>query len=158
MSASAVDIVGLESGDSRVLDFLNGLDPSYDEMREVKKYSDCTYWNYKKIGLSLCLKPHNTKSIIDTVYVYNKGIAQYSKYKGTLPKGLSMDLINVNVVKLLGEPDKKGGITVPVWISYESEKTSIKNAECGVGVQIDFQHKSFGDLENPITVIAFFKL
>jgi hypothetical protein len=152
---SVLDLVGVSIDDSSLLEFLNSLDPSYDTTREEHKYPDCTYWNFKPLGLSLCFKP-NEKPILDAIYVFNNGVNKYKKYKGPLPLDLSLDQNNVDVVKKFGEPDKKGGVNVPVWISYES-KSHVNKHEKSVGIQFDFTSKSFDDRNNPISGVTFFQ-
>lgn len=110
----------------------------------IKEYSDVKYYEYKKHGFSICILKNSGK--IDSIFCYNKGCYGFDKYSGPLPYNLSFDLFNSDIVSKFGEPDKKGGENMPVWISYESK-----------GLQIDFINKIFEDNKNPISFFTFFK-
>jgi hypothetical protein len=153
-----LDLIGVTQNDGALIEFLNHLDPSYDQYVEEKKYSDCTYWNIRPLGISLLFKP-NHEPKLDSIIVYNEGVDKFKAYQGNLPLGLTLKQNNVDIVKKLGEPDKKGGHNIPVWISYETKsKLPVNNRNKFSGLQFDFANKSFEDLNNPIRTITFFEV
>ena len=101
------------------------------------------YVSFKERGLSLLFK----EGKLDAIFLYNDGTEGFSGYKGTLPLGLDMNMKNVQVVKLLGEPSKKSPYNnvSPLWIEYSSK-----------GLLINFKYKSYDDLDNPITCVSLF--
>lgn len=150
------DLIGLSLQDTVLLDFLNDLDPSYDTIREEHKYSDCMYWNFKSHGISLCFKPVD-KPVLDSIHIFDS-VNKYNRYKGKLPNNITLDQNNVEIVTQFGEPDKKGGNNVPVWISYEKHEKCLTNKNGKhVGIQFEFKNKSFDDRDNKINTITFFE-
>mmetsp|Transcript_31434 Transcript_31434/g.74146 ORF Transcript_31434/g.74146 Transcript_31434/m.74146 type:complete len:153 (-) Transcript_31434:38-496(-) len=114
-----------------------------------KTLAACQFHNCKEKGLQLCFEQDPTGSSweLSAVHFYNEGVEGFSKFQGEpLPFGLSMSHTNAEIVSLLGEPEKKGGIDVPVWISYQAH-----------ALQVNFKGFSFEDRSNPIASIVVFR-
>jgi hypothetical protein len=83
-------------------------------------------------------------------------------YSGPLPEGLDWTYNNVKVVEKLGEPSgkPKANQAIPVYVDYSSKGASLTilvSLIIPLGVQIDFQHKSYEDLDNPMSSICIYK-
>lgn len=135
----------LPLGDTKITEFLKTLDPQHEKYKEIKTFKDCIFHNYKPLGISFQYLQKDTKWVLDSIFLYNENEFQYKKYKGPIPHDIKFSNNNVDIVKRFGEPEKKGGKTIPVWISYTK-----------LGIQIDFKYKSFDDLNNPISFITVF--
>jgi hypothetical protein len=122
---------------------VNEFETSLGSVFTCKEYKDVSYIEYKTKGI--CLVYEKVNGTLDSIHIYNHGCYGYHMYNGTLPCNLDWKMKNREVVAQLGEPDKKGGESIPVWISYESR-----------GIQIDFVNKSFDDVQNPIAFITCF--
>lgn len=136
-----LDLLGEKIESKKVQEFLEKY-----EIKEplIKEYSDVKYFEFKKKGFSICTLKKTER--IDSITCYNQGCYGFDKYLAPLPLELSFDLLNSQIVSKFGEPDKKGGEVMPVWISYETK-----------GLQIDFINKSFEDNKNPVSHFTFFK-
>lgn len=84
---------------------------------------------------------------LDAIFFYNQNVSGYQKFNGILPYEIKMSMINIEIVKLLGEPKLKApkDNVIPIWIEYPSK-----------GIQINFTSKSYDDLKNPISSICLF--
>eukprot|EP01122_Echinamoeba_exundans_P008973 TRINITY_DN3067_c0_g1_i1.p3 TRINITY_DN3067_c0_g1~~TRINITY_DN3067_c0_g1_i1.p3 ORF type:complete len:145 (-),score=14.69 TRINITY_DN3067_c0_g1_i1:1117-1551(-) len=113
---------------------------------ESKVFKDCKYLNYKDDGLSILL---TSEDIVNSIFVYGGKSQGFSTYKGDLPLGLRIEMVNTDVVKLLGEPEGKpkpgGPAAMPIYVDYKS-----------LGIQIDFLSASYEDRANPIGCICFY--
>ena len=123
---------------------------------DVKSYSDCSYFNYYTIGISIMTKAdHKT---IDTIFLYSDTDKQYKEYKGTLPFPLSIKSNNVQVVKHFNrEPEQKGGggaafKSIPIWIEFHEKL----NPSTTMGITFNFMKSDWRDLENPLHFITLF--
>ncbi len=132
----------------------------------TKGFPDVTFYNYPLLGLSI--ECTNDKShTIEAVHCYasKNGTKEFqTAFTGTLPNSLSMQLDNVQIVSMFGEPDKKvgGNSSIPVWISYEG-KSKIRQSNCSapnivIGFQIDFLLKQWEAVPNPVAHYTFWKL
>lgn len=108
------------------------------------KREACEYRNYRGLGLSFCTE----KGEVEAIHVYN-GTQNFVKYQGELPHGLRVDMTNMEVVTVLGEPDTKfgGSRKGPITIGYENK-----------GLQIAFVGDSWDDVNNPIDCITLYRM
>jgi hypothetical protein len=120
------------------------------ENEEIKKYSDVTYISFKEFGFQIMIKNFDKK--IDSLFFYNENKKLgFKKYPGELPFEIKFTEFNSDIVNRFGEPSKKGGNNIPVWIEYE-------NKDDYVNLVIDFVNKSFDDDKNPISFITIYKI
>jgi hypothetical protein len=66
-------------------------------LTESKVFKDCKYLNYKDDGLSLLL---TSDDIVDSIFIYGGKSQGFATYKGDLPLGLRIEMVNTDVVKL----------------------------------------------------------
>jgi hypothetical protein len=160
-----IDLIGLEFTDNEVNSFVQYLHPNKNKPLEepvLKQYSDVIYVSYLSLGLSFQVNP--TSSKIDAIECYSakSNSKQFqSEYEGPLPFGFRIDMDNKQIVTKFGEPDKKGGGSIPIWISYEVEKsdrTIPKKNSNGILVksQVDFLHRQWDIVPNPVSHYTFF--
>ncbi|CAE8641593.1 unnamed protein product [Polarella glacialis] len=144
------DLLGADEATARAalleLAACRSKDPERTEI-ETKAFSDCSYLNFKELGLQLRLKPA-ADGKVDVVFMYNEGVQGFSGYQGELPEGLEWSFVSRDVVKLLGEPSDKygGGRFLPVGISYELQ-----------GLDIQFADKDWDDGQNPLAYVSVFQ-
>ena len=153
--------------DDSIAQFLSLHSLQWLNMREVKQFADgAIYWSFKPLGLQLCFvkQPKTNQHVLDSIFVYNKQqgkksaasqqpSSNFEQYvepasQQLLPHGVTMQMNNVDIVKKLGEPGKKGGgarTGTNIWISYEN-----------LGLQFDLVGNSWDDLKNPIAFITIF--
>lgn len=79
--------------------------------------------------------------------MYRKGVDGFGEYEGPLPHGIALKMNNVEIIKILGEPQRKTpkNNVAPIWIEYTNK-----------GITINFLYKSYDELNNPITSVALF--
>ena len=123
---------------------------------EVKKFSDCEYWNYYLLGISFMTK--SDFKTIDTIFCYSEKDKKFQKYCGELPLSISITSTNVDIVKLFNkEPEAKGGggsafKSIPIWIEYS---TVLKTSHCLVST-FNFVNSDWRDLNNPLHFVTLF--
>ena len=156
-----IELIGLKEDDPKIGHFLNSLDQSSPQC-EKKAFNDVTFVNYLKLGLAIEVSNESKRIEAITCYANKNSTKQFtSEFTGSLPFDLRMDMDNRQIVTKFGEPDKKGGGSIPIWISYESEKSGrsipARNSRGQlIKVQIDFLHKEWECVPNPVAHYTFF--
>lgn len=108
---------------------------SQEEQNEftIHPIKDITYLT--SLGLSLALSANILKYI-----------SIFPDYTGLLPFGLDFNEKNTNIVRRLGEPDKK----------ISSRSLGIEITYLRLGLSIEFMNFDWEDLENPIKSLILF--
>jgi len=175
MATTVIDLIGHSVHGSLVQEYLQSLvsitssssDASFRGVisktpTSTKSFPDVTFYNYVPLGLSIeCT--NDEQHTIEAVQCYaaknNEKEFPYG-FCGSLPDPFTMQLNNVQIVNMLGEPDKKGGGSIPIWISYESKSKLSQSMTCGsaqICVQIDFLFKEWEAVPNPVAHYTFWK-
>mmetsp|Transcript_9202 Transcript_9202/g.13622 ORF Transcript_9202/g.13622 Transcript_9202/m.13622 type:complete len:219 (-) Transcript_9202:222-878(-) len=109
------------------------------------KYSDCIYYSFYNYGFELAFDNQKGQWRVATISLFCQGYGKKYKYSfagRVLDNKIHFAMSNVQVVQHFGEPSEKGGIHVPVWLSYDKHKFSV-----------EFFNKSFDDRHNPLISI-----
>jgi len=167
-------LLGKSIQDDAIAQFLTAQSPQWQVMRETKQFADgAIYWSFITLGIQLCfVKPSKTSTtqVLDSIFLYNSQqqkakpassssaqaqtqvFQQFNENNANnsckIPQGITLQMNNVDIVKKLGEPQKKGGgarTGTNIWISYET-----------LGLQFDLVGNSWDDLKNPISFITIF--
>lgn len=115
----------------------------------ISTYSDCVYHTYKPLGLSLCFSLGPNGPALTSVDVYNPTRSGFGRFPGSLPHGLNLAMRAEDVVRALGEPERKEGgrrTGVPCWVEWGSR-----------GVHITFEGTNWDDGQMGIESITLFE-
>ncbi len=112
--------------------------------KEISKYDDASYFNYKKKGISICVNNHDS---IKAVFQYSEGSANYNQFTGKIVGDLTFTMTRKDVNQKLGQPKFGGGAGV---IDYEETYEFNPNLLISVGYKL----KDTLDMNNPIKVIG----
>lgn len=112
--------------------------------KEISKYDNVTYFNFKKKGISLCANNHDS---IKAIFQYSEGSENYNQFTGKLVGGLNFTMTRKDVNQKLGQPKSGNGAGV---IDYEETYEYNPNILISVGYKL----KDTLDMNNPIKVIG----
>eukprot|EP00293_Proteomonas_sulcata_P004418 CAMPEP_0184324826 /NCGR_PEP_ID=MMETSP1049-20130417/137143_1 /TAXON_ID=77928 /ORGANISM="Proteomonas sulcata, Strain CCMP704" /LENGTH=153 /DNA_ID=CAMNT_0026646695 /DNA_START=518 /DNA_END=979 /DNA_ORIENTATION=+ len=141
------DLVGSDEDSEGIAGLLQETSWEAKQYPASGKLPASKYLTSKPLGLQLCFEREGGDAVwrLSAVHFYNNCDGMFRFGGDPLPHGLNLDMNNARVVGMLGEPDNKGGSTVPVWISYDK-----------IGLQVNFKGKMWEDTDNPITEIVVY--
>jgi len=160
---TVIDLIGCSIHDREVDKFIQSIASTDSPLTpSVVKYSDVTFYNYVQLGLSVECR-NDSDSTIEAVHCYasqNNSKNFVCAFQGPIPCELKMNMDNKQIVTMFGEPDRKGGGSIPVWISYEEPSPNRKMPMWNrrgflVKLQVDFLHKSWDLVPNPVAHYTF---
>jgi hypothetical protein len=111
----------------------------------VRAFEDVSYFTKANEGLSLAVKD----DVVDYVILYSAHHRGVSQYAGPLPYGLVWSQRNSDIVRRLGEPEKKtaGGYAhIGIELTYTP-----------LGLTLEFINNDWNDAENPLKTVVLFR-